>query len=254
MRKQIPVILLTAFLLFNIDVEAQVNIRDSVIRTPLAYGTYGFHMLSGDIAKMYGPSSTVGGGLGYKMKNNIYFGLEYNYIFGGKVKNGDEILKHILTHDGQLIGQGGEYAIFQFMQRGHMIWAQLGKLIPAFGPNPNSGILIKVSAGYTQHRMDVSVQDNTAPQVKDDYKYGYDRLTRGFGLNQFIGYQFLGDTRIWNFHAGLDFSQAWTRNVREMNFDTREKDNSQHLDLYFGFKIGWIIPFYKQASSDYYYY
>lgn len=236
------------------QLNGQVNVRDSAISTPLAYGTYGFHMLGGDIADLYGPSSTIGGGLGYKFKSNFYIGLEYNYLFGGKVKNGDEILQGILTSDGQLITQGGEYAIFQYMLRGHIIWFQFGKLFPVFGPNPNSGILVKLGGGFTQHRMDISIQENSALQLDGDYKYGYDRMNRGYGLNQFIGYQFLGDSRIWNFHAGFECSQAWTRNVRDVNFDTRMKDDTQHLDLYFGIKIGWIIPFYKQAPADYYYY
>lgn len=253
MKKQ-QIILLGIILLLAVShVNAQVNVRDSVIRTPIAYAAYSFNILSGDIADAYGNSSTIGGGLGYKFKSNIYFGFEYAYLFGGKVKNGDEILQHILTQDNQLITQGGEYAVFQYMLRGHMIWAQIGKLIPAFGSNPNSGIMLKLGVGFTQHRMDISVQENNALQLDGDYKYGYDRLTRGYGLNQFIGYHYMGESRIWNFFAGFDFSQAWTENVREVNFDTRLPDDTKHLDLYFGIKIGWVIPFYKQAPSDYYF-
>ena len=252
MRKLIRSIF-SIFFLFTVMLSySQVNVRDSVIFTPMAYATYGFHGLGGDIAEMYGPSSTLGGGLGIKTKSNFYFGLEYNYLFGGKVKNGDEIIAEILTHDGQIIGQGGEYAIFQYIQHGHMVWGQVGKVIPVFSPNPNSGLLIKLGVGYVMHKMDVSVQENSALQLKDDYKLGYDRLTTGIGLNQFIGYIFMGESRIWNFYAGLDFSQAWTKNRREMNFDTRAKDNTQHFDLFYGFKIGWVIPLYRRASSGYY--
>lgn len=144
MKKYIRLFLFILTIIVTTGIHAQVNVRDSVISTPIMYGVYGFHFLSGDIADMYGNSSTIGAGLGYKLDNNIYFGLEYSYLFGGKVKNGDEILQDILTEDGQLIGQGGEYAIFQFMQRGHIIWAQVGKIFPVFSPNPNSGILIKI--------------------------------------------------------------------------------------------------------------
>ena len=142
---------LTSLLMLAFTAGAQVNIRDSVINTPIVYASYGFHVLGGDIADMYGPSSTIGGGVGYKTRKNIYFGMEYSYLFGGKVKNGDEIIKDILTHDGQLIGQGGEYAIFQYYQRGHIIWAQVGKLIPVLSRNPNSGLLVKLGGGFIQH-------------------------------------------------------------------------------------------------------
>lgn len=245
---------LLALLLALPTLRAQVNIRDSVINFPMVYAAYGFHFLGGDIADRFGPSSTIGGGIGYKTKKNMYFGFEYSYLFGGKVKDGDEIIKDIMTSDGQLIGQNGEYAIFQYYERGHIIWFQAGKLIPVLSRNPNSGLLIKLGGGFVQHRMDVSVQENTALQLSGDYKYGYDRLTRGFGLNQFIGYLFIGESRLWNFYAGLDFSQAWTKNVRDVNFDTRLPDDSQHLDLFFGFKVGWVIPIYRSAPVDYYYY
>lgn len=253
MKKLIRPLLILISIFPAFIASSQVDIRDSVISTPIVYAAYGFHGLGGDIAKMYGPSSTIGAGIGYKTKQNIYFGIEYNYLFGGKVKTGDEIIKEILTDDGQIIGQNGENATFQYYERGHMVWAHVGKLFPAFGPNPNSGIFIKLGVGYVMHKMDVVVQDNTAMQLRDDYKRGYDHLTNGIGLNQFIGYQFLGDSRMWNFYAGLDFSQAWTKNRREMNFDTRAKDNTPHFDWFYGFKIGWVIPLYRKASVGYYY-
>jgi len=253
MKKLLTPFLFLALVISLSSARGQVNIRDSVINFPMVYATYGFHFLSGDIADMFGPSHTIGGGIGIKSKKNFYFGLEYSYLFGGKVKNGDEILQYLLTSDGQLIGQGGEYAIFQYMQRGHTIWFQAGKLIPVLSKNPNSGLLLTLGGGFIQHRMDISVKENSALQLSDDYKYGYDRLTRGFGLNQFIGYLFVGESKLLNFFAGFDFSQAWTKNVREVNFDTRLPDDTQHLDLFFGFKVGWVIPIYRSAPVDYYY-
>ena len=253
MRKLLRLLLIFAFLMPAIFASGQVNVRDSVIHTPVVYAAYGFHLLGGDISEMFGPSSTLGAGVGFKTNKNIYFGIEYNYLWGGRVKQGDEILKDIITSDGQIIGQSGEYAIFQYFLRGHTIWGQVGKLFPVLSHNPNSGIMVKLGLGYVQHRMFVSVQDNTALQLKGDYKKGYDRLTSGFGLTESIGYFFLGDSRMWNFYAGFEFSQAWTKNRRDIDFDTRQKDNSQHLDLFYGIKIAWVIPLYRRAPTGYYY-
>lgn len=233
-------------------VSGQVNVRDSAIHTPIVYAAYGFHMLGGDIADMFGPSSTIGGGLGLKTKSNWFVGLEYNYLWGGKVKQGDEILKEILTSDGQLISQSGEYAIFQFMERGHTLWLKGGKLFPVLSPNPNSGIKVLLGVGYIQHKMFISVQDNTAKQVDGDYKKGYDRFHDGLGLTQSLGYLFLGDSRMWNIYAGFEFSQAFTKNQRDVNFDTRMPDNASKLDLFYGFKIAWVIPLYRRAPTGYY--
>lgn len=253
MKKLLRSILILLFIFPALNVAAQVNVRDSAIFTPLVYAGYGFNIVGGDFADMYGNSSTLGAGIGYKTRSNVFIGLEYDYLWGGRVKQGDQILKDILTSDGQLIGQGGEYAIFQYMLRGHMLFAKAGKLFPVFSPNPNSGIQVLLGAGYIQHRMFISVQDNNALQVYGDYKKGYDRLHDGFGLSQSIGYLFLGDSRIWNFYGGLEFKQAWTKNRRDIDFDTRVKDDAQKLDLFFGFKIYWVIPLYRRAPTGYYY-
>lgn len=252
MKKLLRPLLILAFLLPAFLASGQVNVRDSAIYTPIIYGAYGFHILDGDIAEMFGPSSTIGAGIGFKTKSNFYIGLEYNYLWGGKVKQGDEILQNILTSDGQLIGQNGEYAIFQFMQRGHALWLKGGKLFPVFSPNPNSGVKLQLGVGYIQHKMFISVQDNTAKQVDGDYKKGYDRFHDGFGLTQSIGYLFLGDSRIWNFYAGFEFSQAFTKNRRDVNFDTRMPDNASKVDLFYGIKIAWVIPLYRRAPTGYY--
>lgn len=253
MKKLLRLIFILLFVFTAIGASAQVNVRDSAIYTPLVYAGYGFNFVGGDFADMYGNSSTLGAGIGYKTKKNVFFAIEYDYLWGGKVKQGDEILKDILTSDGQLIGQGGEYAIFQYMLRGHLIFAKAGKLFPVFSPNPNSGIMANLGVGYIQHRMFISVQDNNALQVDGDYKKGYDRLHGGFSLSQSIGYLFLGDSRIWNFYGGLEFKQAWTKNQRDVDFDTRVKDDAQKLDLFFGFKIYWVIPLYRRAPTGYYY-
>lgn len=246
-------ILLLFFITAVFTTSAQVNVRDSTIYTPLVYAGYGFNFVGGDYADMYGNSSTLGAGIGFKTRSNIFFGIEYDYLWGGTVKQGDEIIKEILTSDGQLISQGGEYAIFQYMLRGHLLFGKVGKLFPVFSPNPNSGIQVLLGAGYVQHRMYISVQDNNALQVDGDYKRGYDRLHDGIGLSQSIGYLFLGDSRIWNFYGGLEFKQAWTKNRRDVDFDTRVKDDASKLDLFFGFKIYWVIPLYRRAPTGFYY-
>lgn len=253
MKKRLLSSLVFLFLILPFISVGQVNVKDSAIFTPIAYATYGFYGLGGDISDMFGPSSTIGAGLGFKTKSNIYFGFEYNYLWGGKVKQGDEILQQILTNDGQLIAQSGEYAIFQFMQRGHMIWGHIGKLIPILSPNPNSGFMIRAGVGYVQHKMFISVQDNNALQVDGDYKKGYDRLHGGLGLDQFIGYMYMGNTRIWNFYVGFECSQAWTRNMRDVNFDTGLKDDQVKFDLFYGLKVGWILPLYRRAPEAYYF-
>jgi len=105
-----------------------------------------------------------------------------------------------------------------------------------------------------QHHIRIENKDNNAPQVLGDYKKGYDRLTNGFAAKTFIGYQYLDSKRRFNFYAGFEFYQAWTKNRREYNFDTMSRDNNLYHDYLYSFKAGWILPIYYRTPDKFYYY
>ncbi len=235
-------------------VSAQTDVQNSSITAPMVYGSYGFQVPGGDMKDRFGSNSLISPGFQVKLKSNWMFGLEFSYMWGNKVKNGDEILQNVLTQDGQVISTDGTYAIFDLFERGYTIMGHFGRLFNVLAPNPNSGIFVKVGAGYIQHWIRIQIADYEVPWLEDDYAKGYDRLSGGFALSQFVGYLYLGKTRIFNFYAGVEFMQAWTKGMRDVNFDTMQKDDNQHFDILNGFRIGWVIPIYKRKPKDYYYY
>ena len=91
-------------------------------------------------------------------------------------------------------------------------------------------------------------------QLTEEMEKGYDRLSTGFSLNQFIGYQYFGKTRLINFFAGIEGIQAFTKNRRGYNYDTQKVDTKERFDSMYGIKVGWIIPFYKKTTQEFYYY
>ena len=100
----------------------------------------------------------------------------------------------------------------------------------------------------------ISVLENTAPQLSGDYEKGYDRLTAGFTLSQFVGYQNLSNRRISNYYIGIELTEGFTRSMRDYDFDRMAPDSQSRLDLMIGIKAGWILPLYGRAPKDYYYY
>jgi hypothetical protein len=111
------------------------------------------------------------------------------------------------------------------------------------------------SLGYFQHKIRIEVADNSAPQLMDDYKKGYDRLAGGFGISEQIGYLYLSNSHLWNFFLGVEFNQAWTAPLRDVNFDTGEPDEiSNRFDSMIGIKAAWFIPIFKRLPQKYYYY
>jgi len=247
------ILIVSCFIILHTN--AQVSLKDSSIFMPIIYASYGYFIPGGDMADRFNNNSSIAFGVQIKTVSNWTFGLEYNHLWSSSINDGDSILKHVLTSDGQLIDIGGLYAVFDMFGRAFTITGQVGKVIPVFSPNPNSGILLKAGIGYMQHWVRIQVKEQeSVPWLDGDYNKGYDRLTSGLVLNQFIGYSYVGSTRVLNFFGGFEFSQGFTQNRRDIDFDTGMKDDKKQIDLLFGFRIGWMIPVYRKTTSGYYFY
>jgi len=233
---------------------SQVSVKDSSIVAPMIYATYAYQLPGGDLAKRFGGNSSIGGGFMVKTRSNWLFAAEGNYLFGGTVKNGDSLLKNIADSNGYVINANGYYAEIGFAETGYNVMGKFGKLFPVLSPNPNSGPLIMVGAGYLKNKIKIHDGDNTAPQLQGDYKKGYDRLNTGLVLSGTLGYLYMSDSRLINFFVGLEFMQSWTKYRRARNFDTGKQDNSSLSSQFYGVKVKWIIPLYKRKPKDYYLY
>jgi hypothetical protein len=249
--------LLLTFLIsicFGQVVFSQSGIRDSVIRFPFIGLSYGLYVPGGDMNERFGISSIVSANVLYKTSTNYVFGFTGGFIFGDKV---DEpgLMEGIFTDNGQVIGSDGLYADVRIFQRGYHVSATFGKIFAFKKPNPNSGIIIMGGPGFIQHKIRIENIGNTAPQLNKEYLKGYDHLTNGIEMHEFIGYVYFGNRQLTNFHAGFEFIQGFTEGRRDYNFDTVGlKEEKKRIDLLYGFKLGWTIPLYKKKPAKYYYY
>ncbi|MFO7878435.1 MAG: hypothetical protein ACQES0_00450 [Bacteroidota bacterium] len=239
--------------LLIIPAMASAQLNDTSINMFKVNLNYSFHVPGGDIAERFGVSSAIGASLEYKHKSNWTIGLEYAYLFGGRVKD-STILDHLKDENGGVINEYGEYGTILLTERGFYAGGHIGKLFPVWGPNPNSGIKIQVGAGLLEHHIHIENKDNNIPGVLGDYNKGYDHRTNGLSLKQFIGYEYLDPNGYFNFYAGLEFHQAWTYNRRDLNYNTGERDTELKRDFLSGFRVGWILPLYQKEPDSFYYY
>lgn len=217
--------------------------------------SYAYHTPGGDFGKRFGDHFSVGSGLEFITdRGNWLFGMGMNFYFGNQVS--ENPLSGLQNDQGGIIGNNRGYADIQLRMRGFYAGAHIGKLIPLGFSNPRSGLRVTVSAGLLQHK--IRIQDDPlsfVPQLDDQYKKGYDRLSNGLAFTEFIGYQLLSTNKRINFFAGFEFTQGLTMSRREFDFATRQQDTAQRLDLNAGFRVGWILPFYvgQRASEEIYY-
>jgi hypothetical protein len=237
----------------SLGLEAQVNVKDSLVSAPLIGFSFGYHYPGADMAKRFGPNSDIGLTFVYKAKKGWLYGGHASYLFGNNIEE-KGIFDSIAGPDGSLINQNGQIANVRTYQRGWNMYAGGGKIFDIWNLNPNSGPMVFAGVGFLQHKLRIEDVGNQSPQLAGDYKKGYDRLTNGIAFSEFIGYMFLGSNRKVNFFAGFELTQAFTQSRRSWDYDLMRKDVTKRTDLLYGFRAGWILPLYKRMPKEYYYY
>lgn len=247
-------ILLFIFILFAFQLICQRNIKDSTIGSPLIGVHYGGNWTAGDLASRYGYFNHIGINAGYKTNKNWYYGLDANFMFGNQTRM-TGIFDHLVDDKGNITDVNGDIALVLVYPRGVNVNLAFGKIFPVFSPNSNSGIFINGGVGYLLHRLRIETNDQVVPQIELDYKKGYDRLTMGVNFHQFIGYSFLSNSGAYNFYGGFYLQEGLTKNQRTIFFDQPDVpvSTATRLDIQYGFKLGWYIPFYKRQPKDYYF-
>jgi len=244
---------LLAAVLIHSQCKAQKSINDSSITFTVIGTNYGFLFPGGDMADRFGSCSEIGGSFALKLKSNWTLSFDAQYLFGKTVKE-DHILDGITTDDNVIIGEDGAYADVRFYERGYHITFSIGKVLSFNKPNPNSGIWITAGGGFLQHKIRIDAVNDDVPELSTEYRKGYDRLTNGFELREFLGYIYFGKKRLINFYAGFEFIQGFTQNRRDYNFDTKTHDDEKRIDLLNGFRVGWLLPLYKRPPEKFYLY
>jgi hypothetical protein len=215
--------------------------------------SYGYQRPGGDLANRFGDGSYIPNEVEFMTASNWFVGLGFGLGFGNRVI--PDVLANLRSPDGYIYANDGIPADIVLRQRLWLAEVYAGKLIPVLRKNQRSGIRIALGGGLLQHK--IRVQDDpqaVVPQVEGDYKQGYDRLTNGFALHQFIGYQHLGLNRRINFFAGVDLIQGFTQGRRDWDFATQQVLDEPRLDLLYAFRVGWILPFYTGENPDQIYY
>jgi hypothetical protein len=228
------------------------TIKDSIYRIPITGLQMSFQLPEGDMAQRFGPSINVGLPFYYKTRKNIIIGFEANYFFSSNVK--EKTMSNLYNSDGFITNINGNPATYRLNERGWDAYAVLGGVLNKYGNNKNSGIMMWAGLGYMQHKINIYDVGNNMPQIAGNLVKGYDRLTGGLAVSQFIGYLYISKNRLSNFYAGLEFQEGFTTGLRGYQYDLMAPDNKKRLDILMGIRIGWLLPLYKKLPKEFYYF
>ena len=238
------------------QMEVRVSKTDSAGLFVFLAPNFIYNIVLADLKKEFKNNLAIGTDLGVKMKNNWSIDFGFKYYFGGEVDTNilKSMFKHLLV-DGHFIKQTGEATTeVKFEFRGISFHLQTGKIIPVSKRFLNSGIWLKAGIGVTQHFINIKNLEDAVPHLRPEYKKGYDRLTLGFSLYQFVGYAHFNKRNLFCAYAGVEFFENFAKRQRDYDYSLMKKDDTKLFEAMIGFKIGWIIPLYKHDPNAVFYY
>lgn len=215
--------------------------------------SYGAHLVQGDLKDRFSHFLNVGAKVHYMTAKGWTFSISSDYLFAETI-NAD-MLSSLREENGYIIDRQGALTVVKQQMRGFMLQGGIGKFIPFVADKKKRfGVDIRLQAGYLQHWVRFKFGGEELVQLMGDYRKGYDRKTSGLMTQQYIGLRYMSTNRRYNFFAGLEFSEGFTKNRRYWNYDEMRADSDLKIDLFTGFRIGVSIPFpiynYKKQTLE----
>ena len=248
------IFIVTLALLLSARVISQTAVKDSLLFDPHISVGYAYQIPGGDMANRFGNNHNIGFGFHFKTRSSWYYGAQGSYIFGNKVNQEKGFLQNLKVEGGYILDNDGQLSKISIQERGFTAVLEGGRLFNIIGPNKNSGLLVLVGGGFLQHKIRIEHQESKIKQLEDDYLKGYDRLTNGPVLKEFIGYYHMSNNSFINFCIGIEAWQGTPQGRRDLNFDTQTTDNQKRNDVLIGLRFDWTLHLYKRMSDNYYYY
>ncbi len=211
-----------------------------------------FDIAAGDMAKRFGNSYRIGASMEYKSKKNYIFGVKFDFMNGDKIKE-QGMFQGIADASGNFYSQSGQKISVNKYERGYMAGISAGYIFNTDKKIKDNGIMILTGLGFMQHKILISDRSESITALAGDYKKGYDRLSNGIYLEQYLGYIYLSNNALVNFHIGLNVAVGFTQGRRDFLYDVQKPGNESRTDVLFGVRGGWYLPMFKRKSEEFFF-
>ena len=220
-------------------------------------GNADFDIPAADMAKRFGLSYRAGFGVLYKTEGNWLIGTKFDFILGNIIKE-DSLMINIrdkyntmpLGKYVEMINSTGNRVGIPIYERGYAVGIEAGKIFNFNKLKPDNGVMALTTVGFMQHKIDIFDQEKAVQSISGNYLKGYDRLTNGIFVEQYLGYVYFSKSKLINFHLGIDALFGFTQGRRDYLYDVMRTDTKQRLDILYGLRGGWYIPMFKRKSED----
>lgn len=208
-----------------------------------------FDFAAADMAKRFGNNYRIGPSIQYKTAKKWIFGAKFDFINGGKIKE-DSLFAGIKDNYGTYISIDGQRIGINWYERGYMVGIEAGYILNTSKKVTDNGIMFLTGLGFMQHKILIQDKSESLLQLRGAYRKGYDRLSNGIYLEQYVGYLHLSSNGLINYHIGINAAFGFTQGRRDFLYDVQRPGNDTRTDILIGIRGGWYLPLFKRKSEE----
>ncbi len=240
-------LIILGFIFLSSNIFSQDNKQSAFIFS------YDYKIPMGELAAIYGNNSSIGLTYFKEKENNLFFGIEGNYIFGENIKK-NTLFNNISTSNGNIIGADGTYANIILLQRGFEAYIFVGYAYH-HQEKDLSGIYLSSGLGYLQQQIFIDTKNQDIPQLNNEMKKGYDRLSNGISTKWQASYRYYSKNGKFQAYAGINITMSYAKNIRPYIFNSmRYNDDNANWQKIYGATLGIIIPIERKNEEEFHYY
>ncbi len=250
MRRTLLLIHLLCYVLLS---STMLHAQKTDVATTQLKFSYGLQNSGLDLADRFGSHFSLGLALEHMPKEYLSLGLEFNLQFGNQVRQ--DVLSGLRSDRGIIIGDNETKADVFLRQRGAYYGIYAGYIRTIGSPKGPHYVHFALGVGLWQHKIRIVADGNTVPQLRREYKKGYDRLSNGPALKPSINYTHRSLKSNAYFFVQLEMLGGIIRNRRDWDFATEQKLDEKRTDLSYGLRVGWVLTIGKRSltQEDIYY-
>ena len=165
------------------------------------------------------------------------------------------MLTGLRSDRGIIIGDNETKADVFLRQRGAYYGVHLAYLKPMGQLTGPHFLRLGLGAGLWQHKIRIIDDGNTVPQIRGDYKKGYDRLSNGLTLKQSLNYTYKSTRTNAHFFIEIEGMEGFIKNRRDWDILEQKKLDNSRMDITYGLRVGWILIIQgdRDTKEDIYY-
>jgi hypothetical protein len=162
-------------------------------------------------------------------------------------------MRDISDADNNIYNVDGQKIKINKYERGYVVGLEGGYIFNTSKRVTDNGIMLLTGVGFMQHKILIQDKSESIRSLMKAQRKGYDRLSNGMYIEQYVGYFHVANDALVNFHVGFSVLVGFNQGRRDFLYDVMRPGTDKRTDVLIGVRAGWYLPIFKRKSEEFFF-